>query len=136
MLNKILSFLKISLLGFLTGFPFLAVAQSNDVNRGLNSIKLLFPIGGIGGAQTLTGPSGLIYRVISLMLFIAGALAVFFVIIGGYQYITAAGNEEQSEKGKKTLINAVIGIIVIVLSFVIINVVVNTVSGSGSTFGF
>jgi hypothetical protein len=58
------------------------------------------------------------------------------VVIGGYQYITSAGNEEQSEKGKKTLVNAIIGIVVIVLSFTIINVVVNTVSGSGSTFGF
>ncbi len=136
MFNRVLTFIKLSILGFLTGFPLLALAQSNDVNRGLNSIKLLFPIGGIGGANTLTGPSGLIYRVISLMLFIAGALAVFFVIIGGYQYITSGGNEEQSEKGKKTLINAIIGIVVIVLSYVIINVVVNTVSGSGSTFGF
>jgi hypothetical protein len=63
--------------------PFLALAQG-DVNRGLNSIRLLFPVGGLSGAQTLTGPSGLIYRVISLLLFIAGALAVFFVILGGY----------------------------------------------------
>ncbi len=135
MLKKIFFFLKLSILGLLTGFPFLALAQG-DVNRGLNSIRLLFPVGGLSGAQTLTGPSGLIYRVISLLLFIAGALAVFFVILGGYQYITAAGNEEQSEKGKTTLINAVIGVVVIIMSYVIINVVVNTVSGSGSTFGF
>jgi hypothetical protein len=135
MFRKSLLILKLSIVGFLTGLPFLALAQG-DVNRGLNSIRLLFPVGGLSGAQTLTGPSGLIYRVISLLLFIAGALAVFFVILGGYQYITAAGNEEQSEKGKTTLINAVIGVVVIIMSYVIINVVVNTVSGSGSTFGF
>jgi hypothetical protein len=135
MFRKSLLIIKLSIVGFLTGSPVLALAQG-DVNRGLNSIRLLFPVGGLSGAQTLTGPSGLIYRVISLLLFIAGALAVFFVILGGYQYITAAGNEEQSEKGKTTLINAVIGVVVIIMSYVIINVVVNTVSGSGSTFGF
>lgn len=114
--------------------PSLVFAQG-DVSRGLGSFRLLFPIGGIAGSQTLTGPGGLIYRIISLLLFVAGGLAVLFVIIGGYQYITAAGNEEQSEKGKKTLVNAIIGVVVIVLAWVIINVVVNTISGSGGVFG-
>lgn len=114
--------------------PSLVFAQG-DVSRGLGGIRLLFPIGGIAGSQTLTGPGGLIYRIISLLLFVAGGLAVLFVIIGGYQYITAAGNEEQSEKGKKTLVNAIIGVVVIVLAWVIINVVVNTISGSSGVFG-
>lgn len=114
--------------------PSIVFAQ-NDTSRGLNSIRFLFPIGGISGSQTLTGPTGLIYRVISLLLFVAGALAVVYVIVGGYQYITSAGNEEQSEKGKKTLLNAIIGVVVIVLSYVIINVVVNTISGGGGIFG-
>ena len=124
------------MLGLLFGLPIFALAQGSDTNRGLNSIRLLFPIGGVSGAQTLTGPTGLIYRVISLLLFVAGALAVFFVIIGGYQYITSAGNEEAAEKGKKTLLNAIIGIVVIVMAYVIINVVVNTISGTGNIFGF
>jgi hypothetical protein len=132
MKNKIIKFLVF----FLFLFSPNLVLANRDVVSGLNFIKNLFSFGGISGSQTLTGPSGLIYRVLSLMLFIAGALAVVFVVIGGYQYITSAGNEEQSEKGKKTLVNAIIGIVVIVLSFTIINVVVNTVSGSGSTFGF
>ncbi len=134
MLKKIISFVKLFLMGLLFGLPLPALAQA-DTSRGLNSIRLLFPIGGIAGAQSLTGPGGLIYRVISLLLFVSGALAVVFVIIGGYQYITSAGNEEQSEKGKKTLINAIVGIVVIILAYVIINVVVNTVSGSGGIFG-
>lgn len=134
MIKKIIYFVKLFTLIIFAGLPVSALAQA-DTSRGLNSIRLLFPIGGLGGAQTLTGPSGLIYRVISLLLFVAGALAVLFVIIGGYQYITAAGNEEASEKGKKTLTNAVIGVVVIIMAYVIINVVVNTISGSGGAFG-
>ncbi len=127
--------IKNSLLIFIYLFPAAAFAQAGDVSRGLGSIRVLFPIGGIAGAQTLTGPGGLIFRIISLLLFVAGALAVLFVIIGGYQYITAAGNEEQSEKGKKTLVSSIIGVVLIILSYVIINVVVNTVSGTGGFFG-
>src|SRR3989344_5897315 len=123
MIKKTSSFIKLLIIGLMFGLPGLALAQG-DVNRGRNSVRLLFPVGGLSGANTLTGPSGLIYRVISLLLFVAGGLAVVFVIIGGYQYITSGGNEEQSEKGKKTLLNAVIGVVVIVMAYVIINVVI------------
>jgi hypothetical protein len=58
--------------------PSIVLAQG-DLDRGLNSIRILFPVGGIAGANSLTGPGGLIYRVISLLLFVAGALAVLFV---------------------------------------------------------
>ena len=134
MLKKSFSFIRLFIVGLLFGLPLSALAQG-DVNRGLGSIRLLFPIGGVAGSESLTGPGGLIYRIISLLLFVAGALAVLFVIIGGYQYITSGGNEEAAEKGKKTLLNAIIGVVVIILAYVIINVIVNTVSGSGGLFG-
>ena len=51
-----------------------------------------------------------------------------FVIIGGYQYLTSAGNEESAEKGQKTITNAVIGLVVIILAWVIINVIVDLVT--------
>jgi|SRR3989344_9253028 len=134
MTQKIITFVKLSIVGLLFGLPMSVFAQG-DVSRGLGSIRLLFPIGGIAGSQSLTGPGGLIYRIISLLLLVAGAIAVLFVIVGGYQYITAAGNEENAEKGRKTLVNAIIGVVIIVLAYVIINVIVNTVSGSGGLFG-
>lgn len=82
-----------------------------------------------------TDINGLIHTVINWLLAIAFGLAVLFLIIGGFWYITAAGNEETAEKGKGTVINAIIGIVIIILSYVIINVVSNLVSGSGSGNG-
>ena len=78
--------------------------------------------------------SDLIIKVIDYLLFFAGIIGVLFVIIGGFWYITAAGNEEQSEKGKKALLNAIIGIVVVSLSYLIIRVVANTLN-SGSVTG-
>ena len=37
----------------------------------------------------------------------------------------AGGNEETAESAKKTIINAIIGIVVVILSFVIVRVISN-----------
>lgn len=79
--------------------------------------------------------NSLIKTVINWLLGIAFGVAVLFLIIGGFWYITSAGNEETAEKGKNTAINAIIGIVMIILSYVIVNVVANLVSKAGSGTG-
>lgn len=80
-----------------------------------------------------TTVNGLIKTVISWLLGIAFAVAVLFLIVGGFLYITAGGNEEQVEKGKSTVINAIIGIVIIVLSYVIISVISQFVANPNGT---
>ncbi|MEO8065892.1 MAG: pilin [Candidatus Doudnabacteria bacterium] len=67
----------------------------------------------------------LLKKLINLGLSVAGLVAVAFIIIGGFQYMTSAGNEELAEAGKKTLINAIIGLVIIILSFIIVSVINN-----------
>ena len=123
-----------SALIFLSGGLPLFVAAQNNLSNGLSSsgVGSYFGGGGISGATSLTD---LISRVIQILLLFAGAIAVVFVIIGGYWYITSAGNEETAEKGQKTLTNAIIGVIIIVLSYAIITVIANLVS-SPNGYGF
>jgi len=71
---------------------------------------------------------GLILKFITLALSIAGILAIAFIIYGGLQYITSAGNEEQAESGKKTLLNAIIGVVIIVLSYAIVAIIENALN--------
>ena len=82
---------------------------------------------------TTTSVNGLIKTVINWLLGIAFGVAVLFLIIGGFWYITSAGNEETSEKGRKTAINAIIGIVIIILSYVIVNVIATLVSNPASS---
>ena len=63
--------------------------------------------------------------VINWALYLAGAIAVIFVILGGYRYVTSAGNEEAATKGRKTIVNALIGLVFIILAYVIVNAVAN-----------
>ncbi len=116
--------------------PQFAFAQDYGVKAGLGKINGLFPkVQGLNQNSTV---GDVFVYVIKIALGIAFAIAVLFVIYGGYQYITSGGNEEQATKGKKTLIYAVIGIVVIILSFVIISVITNLVqsgsSGSGGNY--
>jgi len=54
-----------------------------------------------------------------------GGLAVLFIVIGGVRMVTSAGIPSQIEAGKKTITWAVIGLVVALLAFKIVNVLQN-----------
>jgi PKD repeat protein len=63
-------------------------------------------------------------------------IAVLIIIYGGFLYLTAAGKEEQAGKGKKAISYAVIGILIIMGSFAIVNTVLQAPGGKeGATQG-
>jgi hypothetical protein len=104
----------------LFGLPEKVFGQ-NSVQNGLSGLRGVFP----GSINQVSDVNGLIATVIDMVLFITGAIAVVFLIYGGYLYITSAGNEENAEKGKKTIVNSLIGLVIVILSYVIVNVIVN-----------
>lgn len=60
---------------------------------------------------------------IYIALYFAGGVAVLFLIVGGFRYVTSLGNEEAMEKAKKNITSAVIGIIIIVMAFALVAIV-------------
>lgn len=56
---------------------------------------------------------------------LAGGLALLFVIISGIQILTAYGNEEAVGKGKKTLTFALIGLVISLLSYAIVQIIIS-----------
>lgn len=60
--------------------------------------------------------------VYGLLLF-AGVGAMVFIILGGFKFMTAGGDPKQIDEGKKTLIYAIVGLLIIMFSFLIINIV-------------
>lgn len=85
------------------------------------------------GVRCSEGSIASIFRlIINWALAIAFIAAVIILIYGGFLYITSAGNTESATKGKTAIINALIGIVIIVLSYVIVQIVYRFVSGSGS----
>jgi type IV secretory pathway VirB2 component (pilin) len=76
--------------------------------------------GGIAGNGTI---AELATTIINILLGLSGIVAVIMVIIGGYQWMTARGNEAQVTNGRKTLINALIGLAIIILSYAVVQAV-------------
>ena len=64
---------------------------------------------------------------IDVLTLVAGIVAVIYLIYSGILYLTAAGNPDAAKKGQQGIVNAVIGIIVIVLAYVIVTAITGTV---------
>jgi lysylphosphatidylglycerol synthetase-like protein (DUF2156 family) len=90
--------------------------------------QLTIPDSGGTGLPNDSSLRGFIIRVINIALALAGLIAVFFLILGGFRYITSLGNEEAAGQAKKIILNAIIGIVIIILSFVIVRVISNAVA--------
>lgn len=65
--------------------------------------------------------SSLIIVVISNALAFIGIIFLVIVIISGFQWMTAGGNEETVQKSKTRIINAIIGTAIVFLTYIIIN---------------
>ena len=76
--------------------------------------------------------SGVVTGILNAVIGIASLVAVIFIVIGGINYMTSAGDSGKVEKGKKTIIYAAIGLIICALAFAIVNWVVGSALGQGS----
>ncbi len=68
---------------------------------------------------------------LNVFLSLVGIIAVVFLVWGGIQYITSAGEESKIEHAKKTITYAIIGLLVIGLAVVVVNFVVKAFVGGG-----
>ncbi len=78
----------------------------------------------ITGAATSTNASALLATVTQWILGIVAAVAILFIIYGGFRYITANGNSQQMETAKNIIIKAIIGLVIVVVAYVIVQVVI------------
>lgn len=71
------------------------------------------------------GPFGenIIRTTIQLLILFAIILALFFLIWGGIQWVTSGGDKEKLAKAQHTIIYVIVGLIIIFLSFLIINLI-------------
>lgn len=56
---------------------------------------------------------------------IVGALTLLMLVVGGFHWLTSAGNSEKIEKGTKTMIWAVIGLFLVFASYLILTTFTN-----------
>ncbi|MBT3349019.1 hypothetical protein HN954_03275 [bacterium] len=108
--------------GLLTIEP--AVAQMIDPADSPNNITSA--TGGEGSARNIAR------TIINYFLFFLGLVATVMIIYGGFLYITSAG--EDTDKAKKVLLYAAIGIIIVLVSFALVNTLLKAADGVSTGF--
>lgn len=71
----------------------------------------------------------ILLAVIDDLLRIAGMVAVAFVLYGGFQYVTSQGNPDATSRAQGTIINALIGLALAIVSILIVSYIGNAVGG-------
>lgn len=74
-----------------------------------------------GSAQAQQNPTLIIATVIQALLGVVGAGALLVFIWGGFHMIFSGGNEENIKKGRTILIWAVIGLMIVLSSYAVLN---------------
>lgn len=105
----------------LVATPFVASTSAIDVFKDACS-------GGSGstavcGASTKDELPNIIKNVINLLFFVIGMIAVIMIVIGGIRYSTSGGDSSQIQAAKNTVLYAVVGLVVAVMAFAIVNFV-------------
>jgi len=91
------------------------LAQSDAANNVLGGLNLAGDRG-FGASGAISVPT-LVGNLINALLGLSGLILVGLLVYGGFLYMTAQGDTERVKTAKKTMINAVIGIVIIVAAY-------------------
>lgn len=115
-INKIsftaLAFLLFAQPVFAQGFVFCGKRSQDDPNT---------PV--VEGACTLNDLWTLIFYGANFLIGMSGLVALFFVVWGGVRMMLSFGNPEAVKEGKSTITNALLGLVLVLLSYLIVGYV-------------
>jgi hypothetical protein len=83
----------------------------------------------------LFGQTGIFRTITNVLLFILGAISVIMIIIGGLRYVVSGGNATAVTAAKNTILYAIVGVIVALLAYAIVNFVLNSFTGGTGASG-
>jgi len=98
--------------------PAAGAANNLSITGGANSAK------GADQATELFGATGMFTVITNVLLFIIGAISVIMLVIGGIRYTVSAGDSSAVTAAKNTIMYAIVGIVVALLAFAVVNFVV------------
>ena len=70
-----------------------------------------------------------IINIINAVIGVLGLVAVVVIILGGVQYMTSTGDAGKVKKAKDTILYGVIGLVICILAFAIVNFVITNFVG-------
>lgn len=105
----------------------LAVATPLQVSAATGTLQVS-DLGLSYGADTGLGNTDVrttIARIIRVAMSLLGIVAVVIVLIGGFKWMTAGGNDDQVGEAKKWIFSGVIGLVIILSAYALASFVIN-----------
>lgn len=91
-------------------------SAKSQIQSGVNSVN--------DGSSTDLG--GLLRTVVNILLFLLGAIAVIMIVVGGIRYTTSNGDSSSLKSARDTILYSVVGLVVALLAYAIVNFVLNS----------
>jgi hypothetical protein len=108
----------------IAGINAAALVSTASVAKASSDYLPVFHIGNPDTAESTTNLTDNISNIlnfgISILLVLAGGIAVLFLVWNGFLYITAGGDAAKAKTARAGIINAIIGIVVILAAYLII----------------
>lgn len=83
-----------------------------------------------GCPKDLFGDAGVFKQITNTVLYIVGIIAVIMLIVGGIKYVVSGGDSKKVTDAKNTILYAIIGLVICVLAFAIVNFVIHALPSS------
>lgn len=85
---------------------------------------------------TIGDLTGVIQNIVRYAIYFVGIAVILMLISGGFQYLMAGGDKEATQKAGKTITFAIIGLVIVVCAWLIINTLGNFLGLNLSIFNF
>lgn len=81
---------------------------------------------GQGTAREISDPTTMVTNGVNVLLWAVGIISVVMLIWGGIRYATSAGDSNKVTAAKNTILYAVIGLVVAIFAYALVNFVIKT----------
>lgn len=100
-----------------------ALAQNDPF--GINSVN-----NGLNNSLASGDPREIVGRIINVALSFLGVIAVVIILLGGFKWMTAAGNDEKVAEARKLLGAGVIGLVIVLAAWALSGFIINQIYGA------
>lgn len=107
-----------SVYGIPTWYKYLP-GETDPLNSSVCRVVMDFSFG------ALTSLLAIGLAVIEILLFIAGIIAVAFIVYGGFRYVLSQGSPENTKIAKDSVLNAVIGLVITIIATTVVRFIGN-----------
>lgn len=100
--------------------PALALFKSNAADEACKGVGL-----GSSGCGSTSQLNTIITNIINVISAVVGVASVIMIMVGGFKYITSAGDSSKAGTAKSTIVYAVIGLVLVAFAQFIVQFVLN-----------